>query len=373
MSQNVVIIQPSIPRYRIDFFDRLSAALGERLSVYGSTGDLGALTAPRELHTWERQLGPIVRILPGVEWQRGVKAVPIRSGDVVVVSGGPRCLSNLALLLRARLRGATTVWWGHYWSATSRSWRFGLRLLLMRLSDVVLFYTDEEAGEYLARARFRPQPAFALNNGIALDDVHLRRVEYRAEERGRTLLFIGRLTEKSKLPLLLRSLADRIVDDVCLEVVGSGKGEESLRNYAECLGLASRVVWHGAITEESRIAEVANRCALFVYPGAVGLSLIHTMAYGLPAILHDDRRRHMPEIVAFENEVTGLCFRVNDGHDLAKQINRALENPARLNVWSKTGRERVDCLYNTAAMARRFLAMLEAVREKGGSHDNRRR
>ena len=35
---------------------------------------------------------------------------------------------------------------------------------------------------------------------------------------------------------------------------------------------------------------------IFVYPGEVGLSLIHAMAYGLPCLVHSDRLKHMPEI-----------------------------------------------------------------------------
>ena len=31
-------------------------------------------------------------------------------------------------------------------------------------------------------------------------------------------------------------------------------------------------------------------------PGAVGLSLIHAMAYGLPCLVHSNRLQHMPEI-----------------------------------------------------------------------------
>ena len=69
-------------------------------------------------------------IAPGLSWQVGALSVPIAPGDIVVVSGGPRCLSNIALLLWARLKGARTIWWGQYWSASSRRWRFALRVAL---------------------------------------------------------------------------------------------------------------------------------------------------------------------------------------------------------------------------------------------------
>jgi glycosyltransferase involved in cell wall biosynthesis len=361
MNCNVTVVQPSIPTYRLDFFDRLSEALGDRFAVHASPGRLGVLTAVRPLRTWERRIAPIIRLLPGVHWQRGALGIPIHSRDIVVVSGGPRCLSNLAVLLKARLRGAKTVWWGHYWSSTSRPWRLSLRLFLMRQSDVLLFYTDKEVHEYRLHALRRSQPAYALNNGIALDDIQLYRLPYRALDRRRSLLFIGRLTKKTELALLLRALADPILEDVYLEVIGTGDCEAVLKTEAKALGLQLRIRWHGATTDEMRIAEVANRCALFVYPGSVGLSLIHAMAYGLPAILHNDRYRHMPEIAAFETGVTGLSFVCGDSADLATKISEALNDHGQLECWAKAAQERVDRFYNTAAMAERFLEMLRTI------------
>ena len=71
------------------------------------------------------------------------------------------------------------------------------------------------------------------------------------------------------------------------------------------------------MAEEPDIAQIANRCRLFVYPGGVGLSLIHAMAYGLPSIIHDDRWRHMPEIAAFQDGRTGRTFEREDPGSLA--------------------------------------------------------
>lgn len=148
-----------------------------------------------------------------------------------------------------------------------------------------------------------------------------------------------------------------------LHVVGDGEMKQELSGRAQALGLGDKVVWHGAMTEEAEIAKVANRCKLFLYPGEVGLSLIHAMAYGLPTIVHDDRLHHMPEIAAFEAGRTGASFRAGDTSSLARTIADALAHPSTLQTWSLAGMHAADNVYNTAKMAERFVALVQRMKE----------
>lgn len=368
----VVVVHPVVASYRVGFFDRVAARLGDRFVVYASARHRGVTKGPAEAHSWERRLGPVRALLPGLEWQPGAIAVPVRRGDVVVVSGEPRCLSNLGLLLKARLAGARVIWWGQYWSATSRSWRKRLRLAMTRLCHALLFYTEAEAAAYVRGRTGVDDRVFALNNGIETGDIAVRRAPYDARIRGRRLLFLGRLIDKAELDLLLRALADPACADVRLEVIGGGEAEGALRALARTLGVQERVSWRGSTVDEDRIAEVANTCAAFVYPGAVGLSLIHALAYGLPAIVHDDRWRHYPEIAALCPGGNGLVFRRGDAASLARTISAALNDLAGLERMSAEAVETTRRSFNAEDMAERFcrvVSFLEksAVRERRGS------
>lgn len=350
------IVQPVVPSYRIGFFETVAARLGPGFGVHASDLDLGVLTENGRRHPWLHPLGPMKRLGPWAEWQVGALSVPMARGDVVVVSGGPRCLSNLALLLRARLRGARSLWWGQLWSATTRWHRFFLRLVLMRLAHGVLFYTDAEVAAYRARwGRGDRRPLGALNNGIDVEPIRPLRRDYRPEDRGANLLFVGRLTAKAELGLLLRAMTDPALAGATLQVIGDGAEGDALRQWAGAHGLDGRVVWHGATVEEARIAEVANAAALFCYPGGVGLSLIHAMAYGLPAVVHDDRQTHMPEIAAFEAGVTGESFAKGDPAALARTLAALLAAPETRTRMSHEAQRRTDETYNTRAMAERFV------------------
>lgn len=359
--KQVTIVQPSVPTYRLDFFDGIQERFGGGLKVHASVGDLGVLTSARPLRPWENRLGPIVRLPLGFEWQTGALGIAVQRDDVVVVSGGPRCLSNLVFLLKARLAGAKVIWWGHYWSSTSKPWRFAIRLMLMKLSHALLFYTDLEVDEYRARMRRRALPAFALNNGISLRGIKTLRAVRDLPIAPKRLIFIGRLTPKASVGLLLEAIAQLEDKNVSLDVIGDGESVEGLRHKASQLGLSDRVAWHGGTTDETKIAAIANAADLFVYPGPVGLSLIHAMAYGLPAVVHRDRRRHGPEISAFQDGETGLAFEVGNSQDLARKIAVALGSPENLRRWGWAARERVDEDYNTDAMVARFEGMLDRL------------
>lgn len=366
----VLVFQPALPSYRLGFFERLHAALGDRLAVFYSPSGLGVLTERSELPLWSSTLGPMLRPLPGVEWQVGALAQPIRRGDTVVVPGAPRGLSNLLLLLKARLAGARTLWWGQYWSSTSHPLRFAIRLMLMRLADALIFYTDDEVEAYrVGPGRNERRPVFALNNGIDVEPVAARRAPYVPAEREGAVLFLGRLTDKAEVGLLIEALADPALADLVVHIVGDGEMREALQRQARDLGVDARIHWHGGTVDEDRIAEVANRCRLFVYPGAVGLSLIHAMAYGLPAVVHNDRRRHMPEIAAFRDGVTGRSFVREDVPDLARCLASLLTDAPLLERFSKHGVEVTATRFNTVMMAERFADALRWPREAAGHAD----
>lgn len=359
----IFVLQPTVPSYRRSFFRRLRAHFGSNFTVYASGLDLGVLTHDGVAEVWEHRLGTIVTLLPGLHWQRGALSTPFSPGDVIVISGNPRYLSTIALLLKARWKGAKTIWWGHYWSSTSSPSRARLRLLLMRMADAVLFYTDSEIDEYLSSSGDRGLPVAALNNGLEIELIEGMRLIYSAAERSKRVLFIGRLTGKAEFPLLLQSLARPECAGVNLDVIGQTDGASDFRQLAASLGIGERVRWHGGIVDETKIAEIANQCRIFFYPGSVGLSLIHGLAYGLPAVVHDDRKSHMPEIAAFQDQTNGLTFGRNDVESAARVVGRLANDVTLLNEFSRAAIASITKSFNAKDMASRFISLVERVKD----------
>ncbi len=358
------VIQPEVPHYRLDLFDRLAAGWGGRFSVHASPGSLGLLTERAAPPLWLHALGGTRRLAPGLDWQAGALKVRAGRGDVLVLCGAPRSLSTLAAMTRARARGARVIWWGHYLSPGSPRWRRALRTRLMGAADAVLFYTERELDAWRATpAGARDtRPLGALNNGLDRARIDPLRRPYRAEGRDNAALFVGRLTRKAGLDVALAALA--VGGDTHLHVIGDGAEGAALRALAARLGVGARVAWHGGMTDEARIAAIANTCRVFLYPGDVGLSLIHGLAYGLPALVHGDTAHHMPEIAALAPGINGRTFARGDARALAAALDAMTRDASALDRLSRGALNTVRAEFNTERMAARFAALVAALAER---------
>lgn len=363
--KKIIFVQPALPKYRIDFFSRLSKEYGESLKVYYSPSSSLESLEVDLLPDWAVKLKPIYSF-PGpahLEWQPDTFMLKIKRGDVLVLSGNPRQISTIALLLKAKLKGVKIVWWGQYWSSTSKRWRQVLRFIPMSLSNALLFYTDVEVESFKndKLALGKKSIITALNNGIDITDITRLKTEYTASDRDLSLLFIGRLTEKSKLHLAFEAIAKLGSNAPTLHIVGDGIEKESLERLAEKLDITKYICWHGVIIDEVEISRIANICKAFLYPGEVGLSLIHAMAYGLPAIIHNDNSKHMPEIAAFTDGLTGTDFKMDDVDSLCQSLRFILNNDQKLNNYSKKSYSTIESNFTTEIMAERFTCLIREL------------
>lgn len=359
---SIYIIQPYLPNYRLDFFKRLYRVYGPSLKLMYSPFPGDSLYIKPNF-PWAFSVGAWRELLFGFEWQNGVIDIPLKSGDFLVLSGNPRQLSTLILFLKAKFIGVRVIWWGHSWSSSSRRWRQILRFVPMFFSDAVILYTDHELAtlrlDTFAPTRFSLMRA--LNNGLDLSLINKYRTRYSALERETSMLFVGRLTEKSSLFLLIQALHIISNPRLTLHVIGDGELFTKLIDMAYSLGLSDQIVWHGQILDEENISAVANKCQVFIYPGEVGLSLIHGMAYGLPAIVHDNIKKHMPEIAAFIEGRTGLSFRYGDVDSLASTILTMFSDLNRLDYFSAETKTVVGPSFTTKNMADRFIALINCL------------
>ena len=99
----------------------------------------------------------------------------------------------------------------------------------------------------------------------------------------------------------------------------------------------------------------------FVYAGAVGLSLIHAFAYGLPAIISSDMNDHNPEALLFRDGECGATFLRDDVDSLADTICRQLGNPDALQAQGARAYVIAHDRLGIDRMAARFLAALDGV------------
>lgn len=350
----IVFLQPALPNYRHGFFTELRRLSDSKISVYASDVDfLGVKSIDT---SYLNKVGRFIKLGPFF-WQKGFGVPKLRTDDILVISGNPRILNYMLLLFLFRIRGNKVIWWGQGWTAGSRGLFAHVRRLMMNLASGVVVYTDKESEEL----NLYP-PVVGLNNGLDLRNVVdiKDHITERAPGAPLNLLFIGRLTEKSRI--------DKIVDiivgldfEVKLHVVGDHGEFKGLFPELYVKSIESENIrWYGAVFNEKDIADIAIQCDYFIYGGAVGLSLIHAYCYYLPAIVHDSVNDHMPEFSAFEEGYNGYLFKENDSRslvDLLSYLSRKNSCSMRFNA-----RSTVSSTYNTRDMAQRFISLIDAIK-----------
>ena len=118
------------------------------------------------------------------------------------------------------------------------------------------------------------------------------RKKYISNSRRHEVLFLGRVTEKSSFKILLDAFQHPKIKNISLNVIGNNSFDSHLKLDKYNFSNGVKINYYGKLTDEKQIAKIANRCRVFVYPGSIGLSLIHAMAYGLPCLVHSDPLLH---------------------------------------------------------------------------------
>lgn len=184
----------------------------------------------------------------------------------------------------------------------------------------------------------------------------------------RTMLAVGRLDPVKGFETLIDAVAllhERGIELDC-RLVGSGPLEPLLRRRAMQRGVASRIEFTGAQTQE-RIRHWMSTATMFVLPSQVAadgnrdgipVALMEAMASGCPVV--STRVSGIPELI--EDDEHGVLVEQRDPVALADAIERLLESDALRQRLATGARARVESQFDARKEAGRLHAlMLEAA------------
>lgn len=173
----------------------------------------------------------------------------------------------------------------------------------------------------------------------------------RVENDGR-LLFVGKLRYYKGVNYLLQALPQ--IPGAQLTIVGTGPMEQNWKALADALGVAARVQWLGALSDDALRAQYAA-CDVFVLPcsersEAFGAVQLEAMAAQRPIVSCDVNTG-----VAWVNqhEATGLVTPPKNPQALAQALGRLLQDDALRHKLGAAGRERFAREFTGAAMVER--------------------
>lgn len=328
----VVLFQRALPAYRVPIFQLLSARLSGALEVvHGTSATLGIAEQPNGFRHRETTYLESRRL--GVAMYASHLTLPLGSGyDVAVLAWEARCVTLPLAIARCRMAGLGVVLWGQGYSKSSnRGLGNVLRNQIAQAADALVVYDDETA----ASLAFLGKPVFVARNTIHVPQA--QRMRARTERANRlsqihtqsssvrplSLLVCTRLQERNRLDVLAD--ASRLYAEkrgpIRVTLVGADYWPGGIESLGDRFGSAE---WHalGPVHAPDRLADLYADADLAVIPDAVGLSLIHAFAHGVPFITAAGRGPHGPEFGALEDGRNGLLYDRNDAMSLCEAMIR---------------------------------------------------
>lgn len=327
-SKKVCVITNIGAHYRFPVFQAMGRQLdcafylGDRIDTPLKTFDYSSLEGYRAtLHN--------VFLAGHFYWQRHSAALVFKPYDYYILDGEPYCLSSWAILLLAKLRGKQTVAWTHGFYGHEHGIRKLVKKAFYSLFSKLMLY-NEYAMNLMSQMGFPRGRMYCIANSLDSDFEHAVRLtlkptrifEEHFHNHYPTLIYCGRIQKRKKLELLVDAVALLRRQGRMVNVVFVGKDTDGvgLETYAAQAGLGGQVWMYGPCYDDYVLGELFYNAAVCVSPGNIGLTVIHALSFGCPAITHDNLKEQMPEFEAITPGVTGDLFRQDDVDDLCRVI-----------------------------------------------------
>ena len=282
-----------------------------------------------------RNIKPFKR--KAIYWQEGVfRFVRKQDARTYLILGEPICLSTWVLFIKLKLSPSTRhiYTWTHGWYGRETWIKKIVKKIFFNMTDGVFLYGNY-AKRLMIQEGFDPQKLYVVYNSLDYEKQLALRESLKAEDiypdhfknSNRTLLFIGRLTYKKRLDLLIEALF-KLRDKkqhYNLVLIGNGEAMERLKSLADEKGLSENVWFYGACYDEAINASLIYNADLCVSPGFVGLTAMHSMMFGTPVATHNCFKQQAPEFEAIKEGETGTFFEMDQLDSLISAISNWFE------------------------------------------------
>jgi len=228
-----------------------------------------------------------------------------------------------------------------------------------KLADAVVVITTAEQWSF---KNIGPRHLEFIPNGIDLDQFPLTSGKQYDSGMFR-LLFIGRLhPDKGVLEAVeaIRILRDeRISNDVCLTIVGSGPAEQTIQEAIRKHRLEDRVRLVGPVygPEKVKLFVDADVVVFPTYHEGLPYVLLESLASGTPVVT--TKVGGIPDIV--QEGVHALFVKPHDALGLAKAISSLISDLDRLERMSANCVRRAREQYGVKRVAQQFASLYKAV------------
>lgn len=242
------------------------------------------------------------------------------------------------------------IWWSQGTKGHQGTIGWLARKFFYRFSSGVLLY-GEQGKANLIRMNVQPDRLKVIGN--CLNDEDYGFINYTLESKRERkeddikILFTGRITSKVDLFTFIKAIHLLKVQYgryfICY-IIGDG-AEKGHIELIKRLELNEQFLLVGAKYGKEAHSYFLDS-DLYVYPGGIGLSILHAFSFSLPVITVDDYSLHFPEIELLRINKNGDVYQSGNYESLAKKILK----------WEDKIRNKREQIVNSS---------LEVIKEKG--------
>jgi glycosyltransferase involved in cell wall biosynthesis len=285
--------------------------------------------------------------------------------DIIISDGNVRHISQVLLCLLLKLLKKKIVIWSTVHSHGNNQFFKSLRLLYWKSYSYFLLYVERDVTQLIALG-FKEKNITSINNGLnqhAIQNAINNWDESKLQEwriinnlLDKKLIILSSRVIKGKFDDLIEILPEvkKEVPNIQCCIIGDGPYLAILKEKVKELSIQDIVIFKGAIYEECELAPWFMSAEVLVHPFALGLTLMHSLGYGIPVITHSDWKTHGPEFSIFKENITGFTYQKNDLKDFRNLLINVLKNNVIDENMRRQCKKIVEGKYNTSQMAINF-------------------
>lgn len=199
------------------------------------------------------------------------------------------------------------------------------RFFLLNRADSIVFYSDYPIERYINEGGVSRSKLFVANNTVEVD----HRIEIPASKKH--FIFVGTLYRVKKIFELLEAYLLAFKKKPSLPpliLIGDGEERENIEKWIELNNLHEKILLKGSIFDQKTLQEYYTDSIACISPGQAGLSVLNSMAYGVPFITSEKAFTGC-EILNISNGINGLLYQ-EGAKELSKILLDLSDNPGKV-------------------------------------------
>ena len=314
---------------------------------------------------YEFKLGPYV-----IRYQKGIIQYIFRfKPDVIILLGISGTISNWTVLILCKFLNIKTILWTCGWEAQSDNYFLKIKHFFLRnyfkLADKIILYSTK-AYQYLISIDIRKSKLIIAFNGLEIEELIKNGTSILLEaeklkknenlENSKIFLYVGGLSERKRVKLLLDSFKYVQSENCVLWIIGNGLERKNLEKHAYDIGLNNVKFWGRIVNDVDKYFAAAD---FFILPGIGGLALNQAMFWEVPCIVSEADGTEDDLVI---DKTTGLRFISGNVNSLSAAIEYALNLGKEIyKQWAERSRELILKQSNVDLMVEKFLSTLKEL------------